>query len=88
MTKLKKTPFPCHGCGKCCRHVDQSPQTRGLDRGDGICLHFNEAGKQCMIYAHRPLVCRVEEYYDQHLSSQIAWEKFVEINLQICARLP
>jgi Fe-S-cluster containining protein len=42
---------------------------------------------RCTIYAQRPLVCRVEEYYEQHLSAQVTWAEFVRINLGICARL-
>lgn len=80
-------PFPCTACGQCCRRVNQSTQTAFLDRGDGVCRHLDETNNLCLIYAHRPLVCRVEEYYKKYLSSQIDWNKFVEINLEICTEL-
>lgn len=32
----KLTPFPCNSCGKCCRRVNLSEQTRFLDRGDAF----------------------------------------------------
>jgi len=67
--------------------VHQSAETAWLDRGDGVCRNYDEAGKQCLIYADRPLVCRVEEYYLQHLSTQFTWGEFVKINLDICAAL-
>ncbi|MRX07229.1 YkgJ family cysteine cluster protein [Pseudoduganella sp. FT25W] len=88
MAQPARTPFPCNGCGKCCRQVDKSAETDWLDRGDGVCRHFDETSKRCLIYAERPLVCRVEEYYARHLSTQVSWEHFVAINLDICARLP
>lgn len=85
--QMAREAFPCNGCGKCCRRVDQSTETDWLDRGDGVCRHFSDDSKQCLIYAQRPLVCRVEDYYVQHLSSKFTWHDFVRINLEICARL-
>lgn len=87
MHSSDRQTFPCSGCGKCCSRVRQSAETAWLDRGDGVCRNFDEAGKQCLIYADRPLVCRVEEYYLQHLSAQFTWDEFVKINLDICATL-
>ena len=34
----------------------------------------------------RPLVCRVEEYYLQHLTQHYSWQEFVRINLEVCQR--
>jgi len=81
------TPFPCNGCGKCCRLVDRSPETAWLDRGDGICWNFDEDARICRIYERRPLVCRVQDYYVAHLAKGIAWDEFVKVNLEICTRL-
>ncbi|OYU12582.1 MAG: zinc/iron-chelating domain-containing protein [Comamonadaceae bacterium PBBC1] len=82
-----KSPFPCNGCGKCCRKVANSPQTVWLDRGDSICKHFDETKNSCTIYDTRPLVCRVEAYYDKNLSHKISWNDFFQINLKICLSL-
>lgn len=81
------TPFPCTACGKCCRQVHRSEHTTFLDRGDGICRHFNTQTNLCTIYHDRPLVCRVEDYYKVHLSDKISWEDFVKLNLEICNTL-
>ena len=80
-------PFPCNGCGKCCRLVDRNAETAWLDRGDGTCRHFDEASHGCAMYATRPLVCRVQDYYVQRLAQQLTWSEFVRIDLEICARL-
>ena len=80
-------PFPCNGCGKCCELVDRSPETARLDRGDGVCRHFDETSRGCAIYASRPLVCRVQDYYVQHLAERLPWPEFVRINQEICASL-
>ncbi|RRD91529.1 YkgJ family cysteine cluster protein [Conchiformibius steedae] len=82
-----REPFPCNACGKCCRLVNQSEQTAFLDRGDGVCRHFDESAKLCSIYATRPLVCRVEDYYVVHLSEMMTWQDFVQMNVSICDKL-
>ncbi|HRO78699.1 MAG TPA: YkgJ family cysteine cluster protein [Acinetobacter towneri] len=79
--------FPCTQCGACCRHVDLSELTNYLDRGDGICLHYDLDTHLCTIYEHRPEVCRVDTFYEQYLKKQFTWEKFVELNLIACKQL-
>ena len=80
-------PFPCNACGLCCLRVNKSVETAFLDRGDGVCRHLNEQQHLCTIYDKRPLVCRVTDYYQENLSSEISWETFVELNVQICNEL-
>ena len=80
-------PFPCTACGKCCRRVGESEQTAFLDRGDGICRHFDVLTHLCKIYENRPLVCRVEDYYKIHLRHMYEWDDFVKINLDLCEKL-
>lgn len=78
------TPFPCTACGLCCKRVGQSEQTEWLNRGDGTCRYYDDATQLCTIYETRPLVCRVEDYYQDRLSNAISWQKFVQINLKVC----
>ena len=84
MSKLE--PFPCTACGLCCKKVHLSEQTSWLNRGDGVCRYFDEQTNLCTIYEQRPLVCRVEEYYLQHLTQHYSWQEFVRINLEVCQR--
>lgn len=79
--------FPCSACGKCCLLVSKSSETSFLDRGDGVCQHFDQATHLCSIYENRPLVCRVEDYYHAKLASLISWEDFSEMNIKICEQL-
>lgn len=76
--------FPCTQCGECCRRVDASDVTRSLDRGDGVCRHFDEASKGCTIYATRPLTCRVDEYYAEHLQGRVELIEFYQLNAEFC----
>ncbi|EKX95291.1 YkgJ family cysteine cluster protein [Aggregatibacter actinomycetemcomitans] len=85
MSYLKS--FPCTACGKCCRNVHLSDQTAYLNRGDGICQHFDTEKNLCKIYENRPLICRVEDYYKAHLSHIYEWDEFVKLNLEICQKL-
>jgi Fe-S-cluster containining protein len=84
---LLRQPFPCSQCGLCCQHVDLAAETRFLDGGDGVCRHYDAAGKACTIYAQRPGICRVEQYYDKHYVHLYRWDEFVEMNLKVCAAL-
>lgn len=77
-------PFPCTACGKCCRQVHRNKQIASLDRGDGVCRHFDVQSNLCTIYHDRPLFCRVEDYYKTYLADKITWEEFVVLNLQVC----
>ncbi|WP_411121406.1 YkgJ family cysteine cluster protein [Vibrio vulnificus] len=88
MTKEVLPPFPCYSCGKCCSNLHLSQETKSLDRGDGICRHLDIENKQCCIYDTRPDICRVELQYRKTYSSTYTWKDFVEINLEICEKLP
>lgn len=76
--------FPCTACGQCCRRVYLGGLTAYLDRGDGVCYHFDDTSKLCTIYHERPLVCRVEDYYKAYLVDNYTWQEFVEMNVQVC----
>lgn len=87
METNQRQPFPCNGCGSCCRLVANISETAWLDRGDSVCKYLDEQSNRCTIYSNRPLVCRVEDYYLAHLSSRIAWDDFVKVNLEVCEKL-
>ena len=77
-------PFPCSSCGQCCRRVSHSNQTKYLDGGDGVCRYLDKQSNLCSIYEDRPLVCRVEDYYQEFLQDKITWISFVEMNVKVC----
>lgn len=87
MHSAGNTPFPCTACGLCCKRVGMSKETAFLDRGDNICRHFDEQSHLCKIYENRPLVCRVQEYYQTHLTHLYSWQEFIKINQRICKAL-
>ena len=84
---LELKTFPCTQCGACCRHVNFSELTEYLDRGDGICRHYDFESKLCRIYETRPEICRIDIFYQKHLKKQLSWNEFVDLNLIACKQL-
>nr|WP_089418294.1 YkgJ family cysteine cluster protein [Vitreoscilla filiformis] len=88
MTSLKfEPPFPCTRCGACCRSVHLSPLTKWLDKGDGVCIHFEEKTALCSIYEDRPEICRIDLHYEKNYKGVISWLDFCHINEQCCEKL-
>jgi len=70
----------------CCCHVNLSLETQFLDRGDGICIAYNQHLKLCRIYDVRPDICRVDEQYKKNYKNKYSWQEFIELN-QIACRI-
>ena len=79
--------FPCNRCGACCQSVGQSDAYRDLDRGDGMCRHYDDMTHLCRIYDHRPIRCNVDAFYDAFLSGKIPYEDYVAQNRAACQEL-
>lgn len=79
--------FPCTRCGACCRNVHLAVETKALDRGDGSCIHYDDATKLCSIYYQRPAVCRVDVQFHEYYSQIMTWESFCALNLEACKQL-
>lgn len=77
-------PFPCSGCGLCCRNVDKAEETRQFDRGDGTCRHYVDATRHCGIYDDRPDICRVDRQFETTYAATLTWDEFVLLNLRAC----
>ena len=56
--------WKCKQCGKCCESITKILPEFALD--NGVCCHLNTETRECRIYSARPLLCRVDEYYDRH----------------------
>ncbi|WP_104760744.1 YkgJ family cysteine cluster protein [Helicobacter cetorum] len=80
-------PKPSDKCGKCCEHVHLSELTKELDRGDGVCKHYDSKTKLCAIYETRPLICQVESMYRLYYSKEYSWQEFCALNLKVCEEL-
>lgn len=78
--------FICDKCGSCCRLVNQNELFVYLDRGDGICKYYSDDKKLCLIYKTRPLICRIDEYYESVLAKDIDRNKYYELNYEACKK--
>lgn len=79
--------FPCKQCGLCCQKVGDNPLGRQLDRGDGVCRHYDAVSHLCRIYEHRPLFCNVDAYYERYLTKRMSREEWYVLNQKVCRRL-
>jgi uncharacterized cysteine cluster protein YcgN (CxxCxxCC family) len=76
--------FPCKACGECCRHVQGEPR---LDRGDGVCRHFDAASRLCQVYAERPVYCNVDQAYTSLFEQAISPTAYYMAQAVSCANL-
>ncbi len=79
--------FHCDQCGLCCKRVGITDQYKHLDRGDGVCLHFDTGTNLCSIYKDRPVICRVDASFELFFQDQMTIEEFYEINYKSCEML-
>ncbi len=77
--------FQCDKCGACCRNVNLSPLYAELDRGDGVCRYLT--GSLCSIYGERPLLCRVDESYQNFFVGRMSKEEYYRLNYEACDKL-
>ena len=79
--------FDCDKCGACCKNIRRANFAHELDRGDGICKHFDAQTNLCKIYSTRPIFCNVDAYYEKFLLHVMSREKFYRMNHDACRRL-
>ena len=80
--------FQCNKCGLCCQHVDNfKADDEQLDRGDGTCRYFEEETRLCSIYNDRPLICRIEDFYNAYLKDSISKNEYYDLNRLSCIEL-
>lgn len=79
--------FQCDKCGLCCKHLKGINLYEHLNRGDGVCMFFNEVTNLCIIYENRPLVCKVDDMYEAYFSKDINKEEYYEMNYEACLEL-
>ena len=79
--------FYCDKCGACCMNLQKSKLYGELDRGDGICIHFNVETKLCKIYDSRPDICNVDKMYQLCFANQMPLNQYYQLNHQVCILL-
>ena len=79
------TKFNCNGCGACCRSVGHLAPF--LASVDGVCVDLDTDTNRCKIYDDRPLICRVDDFYLEHLTSEMSMGEWYELNATACKEL-
>lgn len=82
-----ESTFNCDMCGQCCKSLHNNPLYSDLDRGDGVCRHYDIVTHRCQIYDTRPLKCNISAYYNKYLKSIMSKEAYYEANYRICKEL-
>jgi len=78
--------FPCDKCGLCCQNIGSIDELNFLNRGDGVCKHFDAHNLLCTIYENRPLICKVDEGYSL-FQGRFTKNEYYQLNLQACEKL-
>lgn len=79
--------FKCDRCGQCCKNISISPIYQRLNRGDGVCLYFDEKYSLCTIYKNRPIECNVDAMYDAFFSNIMTKNEYYKLNYASCKKL-
>jgi hypothetical protein len=66
--------FPCNQCGACCRHVNRASETQFLDRGDGICRHYQM--ETAVRDKNTSAYFQVDKQYQLNYQQQYSWQEF------------
>jgi hypothetical protein len=79
--------FYCDKCGLCCQRLNASDIYKDMHNGNGICYHYDADTKLCTVYEHRPIVCRVDDFYDRYLKNVISLDEYYRLNYESCLKL-
>lgn len=78
--------FECDKCGICCKHIDNIPQLKSFDMGNGRCKFLLD-NNLCEIYEHRPDICNVSKMYEIEYSKYFTEEEYFELNFEGCLKI-
>lgn len=76
--------FPCDKCGICCTKLKGNIIYSKLDRGDGVCIHFDKHNRLCSIYNNRPEICNVMLMYEKLFNKIYTIDEFISENKKFC----
>lgn len=79
--------FYCDKCGLCCQHLNNNSIYNDMHNGNGICFYYDVNSKLCTIYENRPIVCRVDDFYNRYLKTSISLEEYYKLNYKSCLKL-
>lgn len=76
----------CTKCGECCRHVGNSKLFPLPTNPDGSCIMLKDG--KCTIYEDRPLICRVDDLYNEgYINKKYSYKEYIKANIDVCNTL-
>lgn len=76
--------FPCTKCGACCASIDHIDFLEAYNQ-NGVCTHLKNS--ICEIYEQRPLLCRIDEAYEEIFSTYMIKNQYYLTNALACNKL-
>ncbi|MFJ7407673.1 MULTISPECIES: YkgJ family cysteine cluster protein [unclassified Lysinibacillus] len=76
--------FPCTSCGACCLSIEGIEFLKDFNV-NGKCNLLENNG--CSIYETRPLLCRIDESYNQIFINYMTKEEYYFQNAKACNQL-
>ena len=73
--------FPCTQCGACCSSIEGIDFLNEYNR-NGVCKNLQD--NKCEIYESRPLLCRIDEAFDEIFSEYMTKEEYYISNAKAC----
>lgn len=78
--------FSCDICGLCCKHLEEIPQLKEYDSGDGSCIYLGDDDR-CKIYENRPDICNVKKMYDLFYKDMMDEDDYIQKNIVACKEI-
>jgi Fe-S-cluster containining protein len=75
----------CSKCGLCCKHAGQVTGFPEETDEKGCCVHLKD--NKCSIYENRPLICRVDDFYEVVKSKFENKDQYIAMNITVCNTL-
>jgi uncharacterized protein len=76
--------FPCTQCGACCSSISNVDFLSDYNL-DGVCMKLQN--NRCSIYESRPLLCRIDDAFDEIFSAYMTKEQYYLTNAIACNEL-
>ena len=80
--------FKCNGCGKCCQNIWALEGMEDFPykaKKDGSCEKLVD--NKCSIYETRPLICRVDDYFEKNIKGTMSKKAWYKLNNNSCIEL-
>lgn len=79
--------FPCTQCGACCKSIASVEFLSEFDDGRGKCKYLDDVSNKCEIYSKRPLLCRIDEAYEQFFYENFTKREYYKMNAEACNKM-